>query len=154
MVFALTLTLVLHSGLQSVMLLIFHIFCIHMDLFPLSLPPVWSHLQFTSIDTVLSNPHIPAYLLHMHIYIEINMHSLHKRRNIASSITSTVNIHTSSTVHVLYSSLKSSILFLFFSPCVFFLPAFSLQQASLTINMLHIIHTSRKTYTGTNTQGN
>lgn len=117
MVFALTLTLVLHSGLQSVMLLIFHIFCIHIDLFPLSLS-VWSNLQFASIDTLLSNPHFPAYFLHMHIYIKINMHSLHKKRNIAPSITNTVNMHTSFTVHVLYSSLKSSILFLLLTLCV------------------------------------
>lgn len=37
MIFALKLTLVLHSGLQSVMLFIFHMFHVHTDLFSLSL---------------------------------------------------------------------------------------------------------------------
>lgn len=36
MIFALKLTLVLHSGLQSVVVFIFHMFCAHTDLFALS----------------------------------------------------------------------------------------------------------------------
>lgn len=37
MIFALKLTLVLHSGLQSVVLFIFHMFCVHTELFALNL---------------------------------------------------------------------------------------------------------------------
>lgn len=37
MIFALKLTLVLHSGLQSVVLFIFHTFCVHTELFALNL---------------------------------------------------------------------------------------------------------------------
>lgn len=37
MIFALKLTLVLHSGLQSVVLFIFHTFCVHTELFALNI---------------------------------------------------------------------------------------------------------------------
>lgn len=57
--FALKLTVVLHSGLQSVVLFIFHIFCVHMDLFSLSLC-LWNHSQFISIDALLSHPISPS----------------------------------------------------------------------------------------------
>lgn len=47
MIFALKLTLVLHSGLQSVMLFIFHMFGIHTDLFSLSLSIIYRFVPYT-----------------------------------------------------------------------------------------------------------
>lgn len=52
------------------------------------------------------------------------------------------------------SSLNLSISFLFSPSRTYLLPTFSLQRsASHTTNVLHIIHTSKETHTGTHTQG-
>lgn len=143
MIFALKLTLVLHSGLQSVMLFIFHMFHVHTDLFSLSLC-VWNHLQFLSMHVPLSHP-----ISLSKFYVNANRHTL-RTEAYARAHTNTVNMMYT------HSSLNPSILFFFSFPrlvCSCSL-RFSLQcSASHTINVLHITHTSKETHTGTNTQG-
>lgn len=82
MIFALKPTLLLHSGLQSVMF-IFHMFCVRTDLFSLSL----CMNSFTvSIHDLLSHPRIPEY-----IYVRANMRAPHTKAR-ACSHASAVNM--------------------------------------------------------------
>lgn len=89
MIFALKPTLVLHSGLQSVMLFIFHMFHVHMDLFSLSLP-VPNRLQLYFLTPY---PWVHSYeckhcaLRHTHTHTQTpSTHCTHTHHSIHQSV--------------------------------------------------------------------
>lgn len=125
MIFALKLTLVLHSGLQSVMLFIFHMFHVHTDLFSLSLC-VWNHLQFLSIHVPLSHP-----ISLSKFNVNANRHTLRTKAY--------ARAHTKHCKHDVHTLITQSInplsfFFLFSTSCVFLLPAFLTSMLSLPHN--------------------
>lgn len=146
MIFALKVTLVFHSGLQSVMLFIFHMFHVRTDLFSLSLC-ARNHLQFVSIHILLSHPTSLS-----NFNMNANGHTMHTKAYVRSHTKHCKHAHMMYT----HSSLNPSILFFFSFPhlvCSFSL-RFSLHcSAACTINVLHILQTSQETHTSTNTQG-
>ena len=120
MVFALKLTLVLHSGLQSVMLFIFHISRVHMELFSLS----------RSVHGIIYSLLLwMLYFLTPYPWVHLceckHAHTLHTRAH--------AHKHCKH-AHILYthSSLNPSIIvFLFSSSCVFSLSTFFTSALSL-----------------------
>lgn len=141
MIFALKLTLVLHSGLQSVMLFIFHMFGIHTDLFSLSLSIIYRFVPYT------------FYFLTP--YPSLNLCQCKEARTAHEGTGAPMPTHCKHDVHTL---ITQSINPLFFPPfphlvCSLSL-LFSLQRsASCTIGVLVAIHTSEQTHASTNTQG-
>ncbi len=112
MIFALKLTLVLHRGLQSVMLFIFHMFYVHMDLV-LTVFLCMKSFTLCFCRRSTFSPHIPEF-----IYVNVNMHAT-KHMNATQK-------HCKH-AHILYtpSPLNPSILFFFSFPhlvCSFSLP--------------------------------
>lgn len=148
MIFALKLTLVLHSGLQSVVLFIFHMFCVHTELFALNLcvracvcacvrVSMKSFIVcFFHTSSALS-PHILKYI---YVWMQNTCNFTHCKR------VYTLYRRSSFNLSICFFSLLSS------SSCVFFLHAFSLRHSeSRTIHTHRIIHISTETHRGART---
>lgn len=144
MIFALKLTLVLHSGLQSVVLFIFHMFCVHTELFALNLCVCVcvrvSMKSFTVCFLHTSSALSPHILKYIYVWMHNTCNFTHCKR------VYTLYRHSSFNLSICFFSLLSS------SSCVFFLHAFSLRHSeSRTIHTHRIIHISTETHRGART---
>lgn len=144
MIFALKLTLVLHSGLQSVVLFIFHMFCVHTELFALNLCVRAcvrvSMKSFTVCFFHISSALSPHILKYIYVWMQNTCNFTHCKR------VYTLYRRSSFNLSICFFSLLSS------SSCVFFLHAFSLRHSeSRTIHTHRIIHISTETHRGART---
>lgn len=133
MIFALKLTLVLHSGLQSVVLFIFHTFCVHTELFALNLCVRAcvrvSMKSFTVCFFHTSSALSPHILKYIYVWMQNTCNFTHCKR------VYTLYRRSSFNLSICFFSLLSS------SSCVFFLHAFSLRHSESRTIHTHRTHT-------------